>query len=128
MAGGQRYWITDPAGHRRVIQEEARNGPKMMEFFGQKVEVIYGSLQTDEWVCDNCNDPIPIAEPDGTPIWVPCLDSRALCPRCMTKQLTDDEKALLEAGDTIVFWAMQAHGCDPCRKAVEQRFNRYVER
>lgn len=86
-----RYWITDPVGHRAEWNlRYARPDPAPGEF------VL--TAAPDEWVCDRCNASIDHNEP------VPCEESYALCWSCAG--LRDDS--------TVSDWSVRQCGCEPC--------------
>ena len=57
----QRYWILDPAGHRRVEnghKDQFKDGQMIDTVFGEAVLIMPPAPPAEEWWCDICSDPI----------------------------------------------------------------------
>jgi hypothetical protein len=105
----ERWWIVDPVGHR---QQERKQQPEVPEWAAaqgmtpdQVIVVMPGD--DDDWVCDLCNDPVPLENDDGDRQWVPMLTSHALCPRCFARHAPGPMVGPLD-------WSRVLCGCDAC--------------
>lgn len=108
-----RSWIIDGIRHRQV--EFAEPVPDSIEVGGIEIPVIATARpDPDEWICDFCNNVIPIVNDEGVSQFIPLMASYALCPSCMLDCLTTDERTQMEAGFRPAIWSEQACACDGC--------------
>lgn len=113
------WWVLDPIGHRQLDVAEghawAAEGPEN----GVHRMTLGGLLADDEWVCDWCNGSIEIYGPNKELLFVPMLNSNALCKECVKRHimLRPDSAALMHqwiTGGGIGFWSGKACACPPC--------------
>ena len=97
----RRHWILHPRGHRRGwIRNATPSGTVVQTPIGEAV-VIAGEDPGEAWICDFCNEDIPIGT-DGNPFIVPTEGTYAMCPDCFVTY-----------GHPETFPA-QFCGCNPC--------------
>lgn len=77
MRTDTRYWVLDPAAHRRYSEGGT---PELAGTFWEDAAIIdmAQGLAPDEWYCDLCNLPI-LTRWGGEPFPVPMLGGSALC-------------------------------------------------
>lgn len=112
----RRWWIVDAVEHRRLAYQQPI--PETVRIGGVEVPVIPGPRpDLDEWVCDYCNNDIPILiELEGgraMPMLVPMMGTSALCPSCCAQELAD---AGLPAKPEA--WSDHFCACEACAAAL----------
>lgn len=99
-----RYWITDPRGHRAAWLEEAmpHDGELIETAFGPAENIVLPPPPADDWACDYCSEPLLVRwGPEPWP--VPMSGSYALCRAHQERSEADEGP-----------WPWQTCGCEPC--------------
>lgn len=111
-----RYWITNPVGHRS-IPVPYTDGEMVETIFGLTEMIVPPAPPADEWICDMCNEPILVKYGDE-PFPVPMLGGYALCLdhfNEVVEHWTHDDPDTGEPTDIPMGdWPMQSCGCMPC--------------
>jgi hypothetical protein len=97
---------------------------------GHQVPVVYQRIDEDVWICDWCNNSIPIEVEAGNgtvlPRMVPMEDNKALCPACMRKSLQRDGLPSTGA-EAAEAWGWLVCSCGGCQRALDQILNPEAE-
>ncbi len=80
MSDEYRYWILNPAGHRKLWAEQLPEDGAMVDTqFGRAVAIVPPPPDDlDDWICDYCNQPI-LTRWGLEPFPVPMDGSNAIC-------------------------------------------------
>lgn len=117
-----RFWITDPAGHRQHENERTDHlvGETIQTVFGDAVVMAGPTLPPDEWICDLCNDRI-LTRWGDEPWPVPMVGGYALCIdhyHQLQEQPETDRFGEPIRGSRLGPWPQIACNCDPCQTQI----------
>jgi hypothetical protein len=113
----ERWWIVDAVAHRQTERAQAMSlediqaaMPQWLKGDGNVEVITMMPADDDDWVCDYCNDPVPLTDSEGVGLFVPMHGGSALCPGCFTDLRADPAPGATPLGG----WSDVTCGCPGC--------------
>lgn len=120
-----RFWILDPAGHRRVengLKDQHKDGDIIDHpIFGEAVLIIPPAPPAEEWYCDICSEPM-LTKFGRQPWPVPMIGSYALCldhfNQFKDAPWDDEDTGDVIEGTRMGEWPYRGCRCGACLQAA----------
>ena len=115
-----RFWILDPAGHRRVengFKDQHKDGDLVDTIFGEAVLIIPPAPPAEDWYCDICSE-IILTKWGRQPWPVAMFGSYALCLEhyngMKDSEWDDEHTGEPIPGTRMGEWPTMACSCGAC--------------